>query len=171
MSVHVIAASCACGSLALLSCFAGFECKMAEWHTILDQLEFPDGAVSGLSASDKPVLRGKLLQLPAADSWFVGQPREVLKTLRSLPSVAPSGQAQRLFIMISLCGLLQLAASSKSVYHNKPCSLFGASPQLCCASPDQILWVFSLAETLLASVGFTLELNGIYSFLLIHHFD
>ncbi len=40
---------------------------MAEWHTILDQLEIPDGAVAGLSASDKPVLRGKLLQLPAAD--------------------------------------------------------------------------------------------------------
>ena len=56
---------------------------MAEWHTILDQLEIADGVVAGLSASDKPVLRGKLLQLPAADRpfFFVGQPLEVLKTL------------------------------------------------------------------------------------------
>ncbi|KAL0052369.1 hypothetical protein WJX82_000991 [Trebouxia sp. C0006] len=48
---------------------------MAEWHTILDQLEIPDGAVAGLSASDKPVLRGKLLQLPAAERpfFFVGK--------------------------------------------------------------------------------------------------
>ncbi|DBA74808.1 TPA: hypothetical protein ACH3X2_009329 [Trebouxia sp. C0005] len=47
---------------------------MAEWYTVLDQLEIPDGAVAGLSASDKPVLRGKLLQLPAVDRpfFFVG---------------------------------------------------------------------------------------------------
>ncbi|DBB09705.1 TPA: hypothetical protein ACH3X3_001345 [Trebouxia sp. C0006] len=58
---------------------------MAEWHTILDQLEIPDGAVAGLSASDKPVLRGKLLQLPAAERpfFFVGQPGDMLKTLRT----------------------------------------------------------------------------------------
>ncbi|KAL0020513.1 hypothetical protein WJX79_006681 [Trebouxia sp. C0005] len=43
---------------------------MAEWYTVLDQLEIPDGAVAGLSASDKPVLRGKLLQLPAVDRPF-----------------------------------------------------------------------------------------------------
>jgi len=30
---------------------------MAEWHTILDQLEIPDGAVAGLNASHSPVLR------------------------------------------------------------------------------------------------------------------
>ena len=67
---------------------------MAEWHTKLEQLEIPDGAVAGLSASDKPVLRGKLLQLPAADRpfFFVGQPLEVLKTLRTLLPDAPSGQ-------------------------------------------------------------------------------
>ena len=78
----------------LLSCCAGFECKMAAWHTILDQLEIPDGAVAGLSASDKPVLRGKLLQLPAVDRpfFFVGQPLEVLKMLRTLLPDAPSGQ-------------------------------------------------------------------------------
>ena len=40
---------------------------MAEWLTLLDRLDIPDGAVTGLSASDKPVLKGKLLQLPAAD--------------------------------------------------------------------------------------------------------
>ena len=63
----------------------GFECKMAEWHTVLDQLEIPDGAVAGLSASHKPVLRGKLLQLPAADRpyFFVGEPLDVLKTLHT----------------------------------------------------------------------------------------
>jgi len=79
----------------LLSCCAGFEFRMPEWHTILDQLEIPDGAVAGLSASDKPVLRGKLLQLPAADRpfFFVGQPLDVLKTLRTLLPDAPSGQA------------------------------------------------------------------------------
>ena len=90
----------------LLSCCAGFEFRMPEWHTILDQLEIPDGAVAGLSASDKPVLRGKLLQLPAADRpfFFVGQPLDVLKTLRTLLPDAPSGQAQHLFNMISLRG-------------------------------------------------------------------
>jgi len=87
---------------------------MAEWHTILDQLEIPDGAVAGLSASDKPVLRGKLLQLPAADRpfFFVGQPLDVLKTLRTLLPDAPSGQAQHLFNMISLRGLLQHPCAS-----------------------------------------------------------
>ncbi|DBA79075.1 TPA: hypothetical protein ACH3X1_008929 [Trebouxia sp. C0004] len=67
---------------------------MADWHTILDQLEIPDGAVEGLSASHKPVLRGKLLQLPAADRpyFFVGQPLDVLKTLRTLLPDAPSGK-------------------------------------------------------------------------------
>ena len=69
----------------LLSCCAGFEFRMPEWHTILDQLEIPDGAVAGLSASDKPVLRGKLLQVPAAERpfFFVGQPGDMLKTLRT----------------------------------------------------------------------------------------
>ena len=67
---------------------------MVEWHTLLDQLEIPDGAVAGLSASGQPVLRSKLLQLPAADRplFFVGQPLEVLKTLRTLLPDAPSGQ-------------------------------------------------------------------------------
>jgi len=80
----------------LLSCCAGFECNMAEWHTVLDQLDIPDGAVAGLSASHKPVLRGYLLQLPAADRpyFFVGEPLDVLKTLRTLLPEAPSGQAQ-----------------------------------------------------------------------------
>ena len=58
---------------------------MADWQTFLNQLEISDGAVTGLSASDKPVQRGKLLQLPAADRplFFVVQPLEVLKTLRN----------------------------------------------------------------------------------------
>ena len=34
----------------LMSCCVYFECKMAAWHTSLDQLEIPDGAVAGLSA-------------------------------------------------------------------------------------------------------------------------
>ena len=51
-------------NLHLLACRVGFECKMAEWHTILDQLDIPDGAVAGLSASDKPVLRGNCSSLP-----------------------------------------------------------------------------------------------------------
>ena len=81
---------------------------MAEWHALLDQLEIPDGAVAGLSASDKPVLRGKLLQLPAADRplFFVGQPLDVLKTLRTLLPDAPSGKAQCLFNMISVAAPL-----------------------------------------------------------------
>lgn len=66
---------------------------MAEWLTLLDRLHIPDGAVSGLSAADKPVLKGKLLQLPAADRplFFDGPPLEVLKTLRTLLPYAPSG--------------------------------------------------------------------------------
>ena len=78
----------------LLFCCVGFECNMAEWHTKLEQLDIPDGAVAGLGASDKAVLRGRLLQLPAADRpfFFVGQPLEVLKTLRTLLPDAPSGQ-------------------------------------------------------------------------------
>ncbi len=67
---------------------------MADWLKLLDQLEIPDGAVAGLSAADKPVLRGKLLQLPASDRplFFHGQPLEVLKTLHTLLPVATSGQ-------------------------------------------------------------------------------
>ncbi|KAL0026982.1 hypothetical protein WJX79_005762 [Trebouxia sp. C0005] len=66
---------------------------MAEWLTLLDRLDIPDGAVTGLSASDKPVLKGKLLQLPAADRplFFDGPPLEILKTLRTLLPDAPSG--------------------------------------------------------------------------------
>ena len=54
---------------------------MAGWETTLDQLEIPDGAVAGLSAANKPVLRGKLLQLPTAERFFVGQPLDVLKNI------------------------------------------------------------------------------------------
>ena len=59
---------------------------MANWLTLLNQLEIPDGAVAGPNASDKAFLRGKLLQSPAANRplFFVGQPLEVLKTLRPL---------------------------------------------------------------------------------------
>ena len=65
---------------------------MAEWHTKLEQLDIPDGAVAGLGASDKPVLRGRLLQLPAADRPFFFVALEVLKTLRTLLPDAPTGQ-------------------------------------------------------------------------------
>ncbi len=82
-----------CTPYSLLDVCVGFESKMAEWETILDQLKIPDGAVAGLSAADKPVLRGKLLQLPTADRFFVGQPLDVLKTLRTLLPDAPPGQA------------------------------------------------------------------------------
>ena len=59
---------------------------MAEWLTLLDRLDIPDGAVTGLSASDKQVLKGKVLQLPAAyrQLFFDGPPLEVLKTWRTL---------------------------------------------------------------------------------------
>lgn len=59
---------------------------MAEWQSLLDGLEVTDGAVAGLSASDKPVLESKLLQLPAVDRplFFIGQPLTVLKRLRTL---------------------------------------------------------------------------------------
>ena len=77
----------------LFFAYAGVERNMAEWLTLLDRLDIPDGAVTGLSASDKPVLKGKLLQLPAADRplFFDGSPLEVLKTLRTLLPDAPSG--------------------------------------------------------------------------------
>ena len=77
---------------------------MAEWLALLDRLDIPDGAVTGLSASDKPVLKGKLLQLPAADRplFFDGPPLEVLKTLRTLLPDAPSGQGQLLLHHASL---------------------------------------------------------------------
>ena len=77
---------------------AGFEHNMAEWLALLDQLEIPDGAVTGLNAADKPVLKGKLLQLPAADRplFFDGPPLDVLRTLRTLLPDAPPGQAQLL---------------------------------------------------------------------------
>ena len=67
---------------------------MADWLTLLEQLDIPDGAVPGISAADRPVLRGKLLQLPASDRplFFHGHPLEVLKALRTLLPDAPSGQ-------------------------------------------------------------------------------
>ncbi len=116
----------------LLSCCVGFECKMDEWHTILDQLEIPDGAVAGLSASDKPVLRGKLLQLPAADRpfFFVGQPLDVLKTLRTLLPDAPSGQPQRFFNMILTRGLLQRPCASWCIMRASLVSTPGSQQQM-----------------------------------------
>lgn len=67
---------------------------MTDWQTLLNQLEIPDGAVAGLNTSDKPTLRGKLLQRPGEDRplFFVGPPMDVLKTLRTLLPEAPSGQ-------------------------------------------------------------------------------
>lgn len=67
---------------------------MAEWMNTLQHLEILDGAVEGLSAADKPTLRGKLLQLPAADRplFFEGEHLDVLKQLRTLlPAAASTG--------------------------------------------------------------------------------
>ncbi|DBA75733.1 TPA: hypothetical protein ACH3X1_010150 [Trebouxia sp. C0004] len=44
-----------------------FHRRMAAWHTILDQVEIPDGAVAGLSVSNSGA---KQLQFPAADRPF-----------------------------------------------------------------------------------------------------
>ena len=116
----------------LLSCCAGCERKMAEWLRILDQLEIPDGAVAGLSASDKPTLRGKLLQLPAADRPFflVGQPLDVLKTLRTLLPDTPSGQAQYFFDMISLSGLLHFPCAPRCIMMATLASTSGSQQQM-----------------------------------------
>jgi len=70
--------------------------------------------VAGLSASENPVLRGNLLLLPAAGRpfFFVGQPWEVQKTLRTLLPEAPSSQAQRALNMVS-----RVACCSSLVHH------------------------------------------------------
>jgi len=70
--------------------------------------------VAGLSASENPVLRGNLLLLPAAGRpfFFVGQPWEVQKTLRTLLPEAPSSQAQRVLNMVS-----HVACCSSLVHH------------------------------------------------------
>ena len=59
--------------------------------------------MAGLRVSDKPVLRGKLPLLPTSDRpfFFVGQPLEVQKTLRTHLLNAPSGQAQLFLNMMS----------------------------------------------------------------------
>ena len=89
---------------------------MADWQSLLELLPIPDGAVEGLSASDKPVLRGKLLQLPAADRplFFVGQHLEVLQTLRTLLPDAPAGQALCVFPSPMYCCV---ACCSTLVHH------------------------------------------------------
>lgn len=68
---------------------------MADWLSKLEQLDIPDGAVAGLSNSDKPFLEGKLLQLSAGDRplFFRGQQMDFLKRLRSLLPDTPAGQA------------------------------------------------------------------------------
>ena len=70
--------------------------------------------MAGLGASDKPVRRGKVLLLPAADRpvFFVIQPLEVQKTLRTLLLETPSGQAQRFLSMMS-----HVACASTLVHH------------------------------------------------------
>ena len=70
--------------------------------------------MAGLSVSDKPVPKGKLLLLPTADRpfFFVGQPLEVQKTLRTHLLDAPSGQAQLFLNMMS-----HVACCSTLVYH------------------------------------------------------
>lgn len=60
------------------------------------------------------MLRGNLLLLPAAGRpfFFVGQPWEVQKTLRTLLPEAPSSQAQRVLNMVS-----HVACCSSPVHH------------------------------------------------------
>jgi hypothetical protein len=59
---------------------------MDDWLLKLDQLDIPDGAVPGLSNTDKPTLEGKLVQVSAEDRllFFRGQHTNVLKRLRTL---------------------------------------------------------------------------------------
>lgn len=68
---------------------------MAEWLTILDKLEIPEGVVAGLSTADKPTIEGRLLQLSAGDRalFFRGQHLDVLKRLRTLLPDVSSGEA------------------------------------------------------------------------------
>ena len=67
---------------------------MVDWLSKLEQLDIPDGAVLGLSNTDKPSLEGKLLQIPAEDRplLFRGQHIHVLKRLRTLFPDYPSGK-------------------------------------------------------------------------------
>ena len=70
--------------------------------------------MAGLSVSNKPVLRGKLLLLPTADRpfFFVGQSLEVQKALRTHLLDAPSGQAQPFLKIMS-----HVACCSTLVHH------------------------------------------------------
>jgi len=72
---------------------AGPSCQMVDWLSKLEQLDIPDGAVPGLSNTDKPTLEGKLLQISAEDRplFFRGQHIDVLKRLRTLLPDYPSG--------------------------------------------------------------------------------
>ena len=81
--------------LQLLPSCVGFAFKMAEWLTILDKLEIPEGAVAGLSTADKPTIEGRLLQLSAEDRALIfrGQHLDVLKRLRTLLPDVSSGEA------------------------------------------------------------------------------
>jgi hypothetical protein len=67
---------------------------MGDWLLKLEQLDIPDGAVPGLSNTDKPTLEGKLLQMSAEDRplFFRGQHTDVLKRLRTLLPDQQSGQ-------------------------------------------------------------------------------
>ena len=67
---------------------------MTDWLSKLEQLDIPDGAVAGLSNADKPIIEGKVLQLPAGDRplFFCGQQIDVLKRLRMLLPDTPAGQ-------------------------------------------------------------------------------
>ncbi len=69
---------------------------MPDWLLRLDELEIPDGVVAGLSAADKGILRGKLLQMPddRAALFFVGVLAvlalpAVLAVLRALHTLLP----------------------------------------------------------------------------------
>ena len=70
---------------------------MDEWLLKLDQLDIPDGAVPGLSNTDRPTLEGKLLQISDADRllFFRGQHTDILKRLRTLLPENPSGEIFR----------------------------------------------------------------------------
>ena len=114
---------------------------MAEWLALLDQLEIPDGAVTGLNAADKPVLKGKLLQLPAADRplFFYGSPLDVLKTLRTLLPDAPSGQAQLLLHhenQLAYSGQQELGHVLPFIEHTSTCIVLSAKLIIKALQPD-----------------------------------
>lgn len=100
---------------------------MADWRSILDQLEISDGAVAGLSAADKPIIAGKLLQIPAEDRalFFRGQHSDVLRRLRTLLPDVASGKATLKLIRVCPCTTTALQPDLLLVTDTVNCYLIG----------------------------------------------